>query len=218
MSSVVDDPLDGWELRRQRVAREIERTALTLFAQRGPESVTVEETAEAAGISIRTFFRYFASRDEILAATPRRELDELWRQVHSRPKSESLLEALVAAGHSVDARDPDDRELLLLFGIVAHRSPEQVMRGISHSMTVTNEVFQAIVSERLGLDPSDRRAGLLGAALSGVVGFTYSEWVTSGGSQPLGELLAESLGSIRDLLADSAGPSRSEPRREPALE
>ena len=40
----------------------IERAALDLFTRRGFESVTTDEVADAAGISRRTFFRYFADQ------------------------------------------------------------------------------------------------------------------------------------------------------------
>ena len=83
-------PADGWQRRRERISLEIERAALELFARSSPEDVTIDHIAEAAGISNRTFFRYFATRDEVLAALPRRSLGRLSELVRARPPSESV--------------------------------------------------------------------------------------------------------------------------------
>jgi len=55
--------------RKRRVTRDhIERVALQLFAQRGYEGTTIEDIAEAAGISGRTFFRYFPAKEDVVFA------------------------------------------------------------------------------------------------------------------------------------------------------
>jgi hypothetical protein len=65
----------GSDGRRERMSRRIERSALMLFAKDRAEDVTVERLANAAGISVRTWFRYFAGRDEVFAALPMRKLE-----------------------------------------------------------------------------------------------------------------------------------------------
>jgi AcrR family transcriptional regulator len=59
---------DSLQLRKQQMVRgAIYDAAIPLFARKGFDETTVEEVAQAAGVSRRSFFRYFASKDDLLA-------------------------------------------------------------------------------------------------------------------------------------------------------
>ena len=188
----------GWNARRERMSRRIERSALMLFAKERAEDVTVERLANAAGISVRTWFRYFAGRDEVLAALPMRKLELITNFVRARPPEESLFEACseaVAAAHEAET----ELDMVLLWGIAVHRSPEPALRAMAQSALTMNGVFQAIIAERLGIDEFDPKAGALGAAFSGLVAYSYQRWVAEGGTGSLADMLAESFGVLSEL-------------------
>jgi AcrR family transcriptional regulator len=64
-AAVTEDTL---QVRKQQLVRDaIYDAAIELFAVRGFDETTVEEVAQAAGVSRRSFFRYFASKDDLLA-------------------------------------------------------------------------------------------------------------------------------------------------------
>ena len=64
-SNVTEDTL---QIRKQQLVRNaIYDAAIDLFAEKGFDETTVEEVAQAAGVSRRSFFRYFASKDDLLA-------------------------------------------------------------------------------------------------------------------------------------------------------
>ncbi|WP_016907116.1 TetR/AcrR family transcriptional regulator [Streptomyces xiaopingdaonensis] len=66
--------------RRQQTHGLISRTALELALERGPSAVTVDEIATAAGVSRRTFFNYFAAKeDALLTGPPAPSTEELER-------------------------------------------------------------------------------------------------------------------------------------------
>src|SRR5579862_2912074 len=56
------------ERNRARARAEIADAALRLFFDRGFEGVTVDEIVSAAGVSRRTFFRYFETKEDALLA------------------------------------------------------------------------------------------------------------------------------------------------------
>ena len=82
------------ELRRERNAREIQRAAMSLFAARGYADVTVEDIARGAGISERTFFRYFASKDHLLVAEAGRRIAVIHESLTRQPDDLDAWQAL----------------------------------------------------------------------------------------------------------------------------
>jgi AcrR family transcriptional regulator len=82
------------ERRRAQTRREIAETALALFAREGYDSVSAETIAEEAGISPRTFYRYFTGKDAVLSPIVSDGVGELIERLAARPATESLATAL----------------------------------------------------------------------------------------------------------------------------
>ena len=80
----------------------IELAGLQLIGERGLDDVTVEQIATEAGISVRTFFRYFRNARDILTAVPARESRRMCRALLVRPAGESLLDGFHAWFHDMD--------------------------------------------------------------------------------------------------------------------
>ncbi|MDT0327023.1 TetR/AcrR family transcriptional regulator [Nocardiopsis lambiniae] len=89
------------ERKKRRTRRTLADTALRLFLQRGYDDVTLDELTERAGVSVRTFFRYYSSKEEVAMAAE----GELWeayaRRLHDLapggPALEQLRDRYVAA-------------------------------------------------------------------------------------------------------------------------
>src|SRR4029077_8988639 len=75
----------------------LEQAAMELYGERGFERTAVAEIAERAGLTERTFFRYFADKREVLFGGSTALRDLLVRGVEDAPPSTPPLEAIVSA-------------------------------------------------------------------------------------------------------------------------
>lgn len=82
------------ERKKQRTRDALVRAALELIASRGYEGTTVDDIAAAVDVSQRTFFRYFASKEEVLFSRFDEALDLLQDFLDSRPAEEPVTESL----------------------------------------------------------------------------------------------------------------------------
>lgn len=85
------------ELNKAATRQAITEAALSLLRNRGPGNFTVEDIADAAGISRRTFFNYFSSTDAALASVTHGFLDNAIQQFRLRPAEEPILQSAQAA-------------------------------------------------------------------------------------------------------------------------
>lgn len=97
--------------RRQAATREeISHAALDLFERQGYAATTVEQIASAAGVSLRTFYRYCASKDEALAHELAAGPAQLVARIIDHP--DLPLREAVIAGFVDTTRGPEHRRLL----------------------------------------------------------------------------------------------------------
>ncbi len=85
------------ERKRLQTRRELVRAAMRLFEEKGYEETTVAEIASAAGVSTKTFFNYFASKDEVLFPHLSRRIEAAVALIERRGTDDKMAEVLVAA-------------------------------------------------------------------------------------------------------------------------
>jgi AcrR family transcriptional regulator len=180
------------ERRRAQTADEIERTALALFVERGFGAVTVEEIASSAGVSPRTFFRYFPSKELVLLRDQDRRISQLRDALAARPDDEPVLasmrRALVAMAEEYEA----DRDHAVQWATVIADTPSLLPRFAGYA-TEFMTVVTLFVAGRLGLDPqADLRPGVIAVAMTGATHVAYERWLADP-SVPLPALVGESL-------------------------
>ena len=90
----VPPPLTLRERTRQAVRHSILETASLLFAQQGYEATTVEQIARTAGMSERSFFRYYASKEDLVIGELTRLATEVVENFRARPAPEDLWTSL----------------------------------------------------------------------------------------------------------------------------
>lgn len=121
---VAADPPTSRGKRREATRRAIEWIAIGLFEEKGYENVTVADIAAKADISERTFFRYFAGKDDVLFATTDYGTERFKRYLEMRPKSEDPLTAMKAATMRYAHDHDDDLDMLVRRERLAIRNPQ----------------------------------------------------------------------------------------------
>jgi len=81
------------ERKRQQTRERLTRMAMALFLERGFEATTLDDIAAAADISRRSFFHYFASKEDVVFAWQEEITAALIDAVAARPAAESMLTA-----------------------------------------------------------------------------------------------------------------------------
>jgi AcrR family transcriptional regulator len=136
---------------RRQVEADIERAALQLFAARGLDNVTVDEIAARAGVSTRTFFRYFPFKMDVVLMYYRRRQAQVLEALARRPPHEPPFSALKNALLAVISEGEGDAELARLRRQVRTLIPGWAMGSAS---ATTREEIAHLVAVRLGVDPT----------------------------------------------------------------
>lgn len=187
-------PRPGLRERRKRLtATELETAAFRLFGERGFDSVTVDDIAAEADVSRRTFFRYFASKEDVLLADHLVQLARLREAMNARPADEPVLTALRNALLSMSVDFEDRKEMIILRGRIMRDTPSLQARSLVHQKA-WEDAMQLMVAERLGVDPvADLRPGVVSAATLAAMRVAFTNWLVAGAEGDLIALTAEAL-------------------------
>ncbi|MFB7343608.1 TetR family transcriptional regulator [Streptomyces hydrogenans] len=151
--------------KRELVATELTETALQLFAHRGFEAVTVDEIATAVGVSKRTFFRYFASKDDVVVQFLAGMGADMRAELAARPAGEPPSAALLHAVSVPLAACGDHAERTLPVVRLILRTPALLARFLEHEAGWREELAGELAA-RLGLDPADSLYPRLAAGMA----------------------------------------------------
>jgi AcrR family transcriptional regulator len=194
--------------RRTRTRLVIQAEALRLFATKGYEQTTVEDIADAAAISPRTFFRYFPTRADVVLWD---EIGPVARDIFaSQPANQPLAEALRAGHREVIAalhRHDPERYLarLRLFSTI----PELRARAVEYQATGVETIIAAVAPTR-GLPADDLALRVTVAAMLQVSFTALGRWQAEGGHRDPADVFDEAVDALAGELA-ALPPVRSAP-------
>ena len=173
----------------------LEQAALELYRERGFDQTTVAEIAERAGLTERTFFRYFADKREVLFWGQDMLREIYVSTIADAPDSAAPIDAVAAAllAAAPVFRDRHDRARQRQVVIAANPGLQE--RELLKRASLASAMADAL-RERGVADPA---ASL--AAEAGVIAFktAFARWVTEPSEQDLARLIQESLDQLRAL-------------------
>ncbi|MDQ2677711.1 MAG: TetR family transcriptional regulator [Actinomycetota bacterium] len=175
----------------------IEKAALELIAQQGFDHVTVEDIAAAAGISRRTFFRYFSSKNEIPFSEYGALLVALEEWLASEPDDRPIFDVIADAVMRFNRVHTD--------GGVAHRERMRlVMRtpSLRANAALHQDDWVAVLARyaarRLDTAPDELVPQLIAQVALGTANTAYEQWLNDESSD-LGALVDEAFSRLQEL-------------------
>jgi AcrR family transcriptional regulator len=199
------------ERKKARTSQALEDAALDLFATKGFDATTIEEIADAVEVSPRTFFRYFASKEEVLFTEDAGRDCDLADFLADRPSSESSLEKLRAALMGWTADYEQDRPRLLRRAQVVHGTPSLTATALAHWQAKEEVVVAALLAADPGADRGETR--LVVAVSFAALRVTIEAWLDDGGAGDLPRLAAAALERLSQGLDRRRAATTSHGRR-----
>jgi AcrR family transcriptional regulator len=193
------------EAQREQTKDRLQTAALERFRRDGFAATSVADIAADAGVTERTFFRYFPSKEAVLFQDYESRLEWFRAALAVRPTDEPVLDSVAVAVGSF----PDDREILhqvaaLRQGVLAPETIESHLRLVQGAFA---RELESLIHDRLttaGQEPAERIeliAVVLGNAIAGALLGSLDVWSRRGGGSPedLEPLSAEALEILRSF-------------------
>jgi AcrR family transcriptional regulator len=200
------------ERKRRATRRAILLAAITVVRERGLEAATVDEIARIADVSPRTFFNYFASKEEAIVGDGPELPEEEAQEAFVRDRS-PILPAIASLFASVITPALQDQEIILLRRAITKENPELGGRRWASIHRFENEVTALVERRLVDEDPSlagdpralRSRARLIAFVAISAMRHAWLGWMDDAGqSRDLLEHLDDSFAMLPGVLAQSA--------------
>ena len=194
--------------RKKRQTRDaLVHAALKLFDAKGYEHTAVREITDAVDVSERTFFRYFANKEDLALSFIKDGSDALVRELAARPPDEEPLMALRNAFRAslrtvtADEGHPGEESVYLLIIKLIDTTPSLLASLVRDSHDRDDEIVR-MLAEREGVDPAtDLRPRIAAMVFGGLVMTANREWRTEGSGS------VDSMLAAFDACLEQVGPA-----------
>jgi AcrR family transcriptional regulator len=190
---------------RRAVHAEITAQAMRLFEEQGFAETTVEQIADAAGISSRSFFRYFVAKEDVVIGDPQPPGELIRSVLESRPPDEpagvALRHALVALLDTVHA----DPEFALQSSRLMLSTPSLRARHLEKQL-LWQQLLVPDTVRRLGAGDANTRDLNAHAIVSSALGcfdVAVLQWAANDGSKSLPALFDAAINAVATELKDA---------------
>lgn len=174
----------------------IAQTAMAVFAEKGYDETTVEEVAAAAGVSRRTLFNYFNSKEDLALSGLAEQGERIAERFAASPADEDIWESLRAAFQVLEEIETTAERRLeivtLLFG------SESLRAGHAEKQARWQELLAPQIEQRLPLsEQRSLEARAIAAAAITCLQAATEEWSRLGGRVDLFDLYDAAVRAVR---------------------
>ena len=190
-------PMTLWDRTRELASREIRETALRLFTEQGYDETTIAQIAREAGVSQRTLFRYFGTKEDLLGGTEDTFRQTLVGTISTLPAETGAWAALRAAIDAVlalhDSRDQALDRFRLMYSTASLRAA-----WLAKRMRFQEDLLP-LIETRMGADVrnAEAKARAVIATAFGCLDAASMAWVANGGEDDIMDLYDECLAAVR---------------------
>ncbi|WP_338720094.1 helix-turn-helix domain-containing protein [Devosia sp. XK-2] len=186
------------ENRRQTLKR-ITQSAMSLFAKQGYEATTLDAIAAAAGISRRTFFHYFKSKDDILLSQQAGLGEQLIEALAAEPTCGTPTETLQAAMRRIAASYPLE-ELITIDKLMMSIEAVQARKQANY---IRDEHLLLEALRQRWPEESDMSLRLAAQMAIGLTRLSLDAWRSEGGTKPIVDYLDLAIAELRQEFGGS---------------
>ncbi|QXV58736.1 TetR/AcrR family transcriptional regulator [Amycolatopsis sp. TNS106] len=206
------EPVKGLrERKRLETHRALATTAVRLVAERGLDQVTVEDISAAAGVSPRTFFNYFASKEDAVVIAHADTAERTQRTIDkflAAPKEVSTPRAFVDALKEDFAQVDENRDEWLGRMKAIQENATLHSRAVAMNHDTIAPLIEAI-ARRTGVDPeTELYPTLLLSTLGGAVNAVLMLWYRHDGRVSALDLLDDAVETLLAGFPEPGGRAR----------
>jgi AcrR family transcriptional regulator len=180
------------ERKKERTRQQLAQVALELFDEKGFGATTIDDIAGACDVSVRTFFRYFASKEDVLFADSDDRLQRLLAALSDRPPAESPMVAIRAAFGALVADYKDGREWM----VRRHRilkADEHLRNRAAERQASWEDALAGVLRARPGKAIPPLELQLIVGAATTAMRAASRVWADGGGRGDLPKLIDEAF-------------------------
>jgi AcrR family transcriptional regulator len=191
------------ERKKHRTTVALQNAAYKLFFEKGYRKTTVDDIAAAAGVSTRTYYRYYRNKEDVVLGPLGESLERYREILAGRPSTEPPLQAMQESfmEFTSEVEDPGTRTRLELVAA----EPELQRGAFELGRHWQDEITSDLAVKGHGGE-ADRRSLWLaaGMAITLWVG-SLRIWAETGGKRALADVVGDTFGSIADLVKGAIG-------------
>ncbi|GAA1916486.1 TetR/AcrR family transcriptional regulator [Streptantibioticus ferralitis] len=185
-----------WDRTRELAAQEIPRTALRLFTQQGYDETTIAQIAREAGVSQRTLFRYFGTKEDLIGGSEERFVTLLTETVREQPADAGVWEALRAAFKAALSLHASPEQALQRFRLVHHT--DSLRAAYLGKRVRCQEELLPLLEARLAPSGTDRgQARAIVATAFACFDAAIATWIEGNGQGDILDLYDQGLAAVR---------------------
>lgn len=182
------EPTGLRERNKRERRRRLEDVALDLFEREGFDKTTIDQIAAKAELAPRTFFSYFATKDDLVLADYSERLERILTELDRRPGAEAAWDALRESFAVVAADYESEQDRIRRRFTIMVTNPSVFARSL-HLQAGWEQALTERLTKRLGARTHDPTPRLLAATALAVMRASLQHWITTPRAPALPELV-----------------------------